>query len=265
MAIKLSVVIPSYKDPLLHKTIDSLLENSALGEELEIVAVLDNYWPTTPIKTDPRIRVIHRGTNGGMRRAINDGIAIARGEFFMRLDEHCTFGQGYDKILTDACQPNQVMTATRYFLDPVKWEVMDLEPVYHEKLVIQEGKKFSGQRWRSRDEALKDTPITETTAMQGSMWIANREFWIKTCGELQTEGYGPSYQDSVEVTMKYWQAGGQLMLNKNTWFAHKHRDFPRTHNEGSPENPSNREAGWKYSLDTWRPYYEEVIKPRFGI
>jgi hypothetical protein len=65
--------------------------------------------------------------------------------------------------------------------------------------------------------------------------------------------------------MKTWKAGGRLMLNKNTWYAHKHRDFPRTHQEGSPEHPSNREEGWQYSLDTWRDYYEKEIRPRFGI
>ncbi len=267
--IKLSVVIPSYKDPLLHKTIDSLLENSVLGDQLEIIAVLDNYWPITPIKEDDRIKIIHLGKNRGMRGAINAGISIANGEYFMRLDEHCDFGKGYDGILTGACKPNEIMTATRYFLDPVKWEVMDLPPVYHEKLVIQdvsEGvRKFSGVRWKSRDEEQKDVPISETLAMQGSMWIANREFFLKTVGELQTEGYGPTYQDSVEACMKYWQAGGRLMLNKNTWFAHKHRDFPRTHQEGSPENPSNREASWKHSLGVWEEYYDNVIRKKWNI
>ncbi|MBI1864015.1 glycosyltransferase, partial [Candidatus Woesebacteria bacterium] len=65
----LSVVIPSYKDPLLHKTIDSLLENAE--GEIEIIAVLDGYWPSTPIKNEERVRVLHLGKNRGMRRAIN--------------------------------------------------------------------------------------------------------------------------------------------------------------------------------------------------
>lgn len=267
--MRLSVIIPSYYDILLHKTIDSLLENSELGDQLEIIPVLDGYWPETSIKTDDRIKVVHLGKNRGMRGAINAGIAVAKGEFFMRLDEHCSFGKGYDRILTESCKPDEVMTATRYFLDPIKWERMDIEPVYHEKLVIQnvsEGvRKFSGQRWKSRDEKQKDAMVSEMLAMQGSMWIANREFFLKTVGELQTEGYGPTYQDSVEVCMKYWQAGGRLMLNKNTWFAHKHRDFPRTHQEGSPENPSKREASWTYSLKVWEDYYIKEIKPKWHI
>ena len=32
------------------------------------------------------------------------------------------------------------------------------------------------------------------------------------------------------MLFKTWNAGGKLMLNKKTWYAHKHRDFNRTHN-----------------------------------
>ena len=265
----LSVIIPSWKDPLLHKTIDSLLDNSE--GEIEIIVVLDSYWPITPIKNDPRIKIIHLGRNRGMRGAINAGMAIAKGEFVMRLDEHCAFGKGYDRIMTESCGPNQIMTARRYFLNPVTWTIMDIPHIDYEKLSIQKDAqgnavKFAGQRWRSRDEQRKDIMVDETTAMQGSMWIMPRKWFNEVCGgELQTVGYGPTYQDSVEVTMKTWQAGGKLMVNKNTWYAHKHRSFSRTHQEGTPENPSNREASWKYSLDTWRDYYESVIRPRFNI
>lgn len=266
MSIKLSVVVPSWKDPLLFKTIHSLLDNSELGDQLEIIAVLDGYYmPKEYIIEDPRVRYLHLGQNSGMREAINAGVRISRGEFFMRLDEHCSFGKGYDRILTEACQPNQIMTARRYFLDPVKWEVMDIPYIDYEKLVIQDNKKFSGSRWNSRAEERKNIMVDETMAMQGSMWIMPRKWWDEHIKELQTEGYGPAYQDSVEVTMKTWQAGGKLMVNKNTWYAHKHRDFSRTHQEGTPENPWKREEGWQYSLDTWRDYYENVVRPLWKI
>lgn len=268
--IKLSVVIPGYKDPYHEKTVRDLLDNSMLGESLEIVSVFDGFWPTWEMVEDKRRRIVHLGKNRGMRGAINAGVAVAQGEFFMRLDEHCCFGKGYDKILTDTCKENEVMTARRYFLNPEKWEVMgDKEPVEHEKLVIQnvsDGiRKFSGVRWRDRDEAQKDVMISETLAMQGSMWIANREFFLKTVGELQTEGYGPLIQDSVEVCMQYWQAGGRLMLNKNTWFAHKHRSFSRTHQNGTKENPAKCDDGYTHALKLWEPYYNDFIKPKWKI
>lgn len=265
MAIKLSVVIPDYKDPYLIKTIDTLLSTSALGDQLEIIAVFDGYYPSFPLIQDPRVRYVHLGRNRGMRGAINAGVEVARGEFLMRTDEHCTFAPGFDKAMTDVCQPNWIMTAKRFYLDPVKWEVMPDDPVINEKLVIQDGKKFAGQRWRSRDEATKDEPITETMAMQGSMWVMPHKWWNDVIGELQTEGYGPLIQDSHEMVFKTWKRGGKLMVNKNTWFAHKHRSFSRTHNNGTEENPANCDAGYKYALDVWKDYYEKEIKPAWKI
>lgn len=55
MKFMVSVVIPSYRDPLLNKTVESLLENCS--GEIEIICVLDGYW-ASPI-ADPRVKVIH--------------------------------------------------------------------------------------------------------------------------------------------------------------------------------------------------------------
>lgn len=265
MDITLSVIIPSYKDPLLTTTIDSLLLNSELDDNLEIIAVFDGYWPTFQIRGDKRVRYVHIGKNGGMRRSINAGVRVSRGKYIMRTDEHCMFAKGFDRIMTDSCQDDWIMTSRRYFLDPVKWVAMDIPYIDYEKLIIQDGIKFAGARWKERDEERKDVIIDETMAMQGSCWVMPRSWWEKVIGELQTEGYGPSYQDSHEMIFKTWKAGGKMMLNKNTWFAHKHRDFPRTHQEGSKENPSNREESWAYSLSVWRDYYEKEIKPKWNI
>jgi glycosyltransferase involved in cell wall biosynthesis len=269
--IKLSILMACYKEIYLEKVILDIFHQSRLGDALEVICVFDGEWPDQKtLIQDPRLRYVFLGANRGMRGAYNAGIAVARGEFFMRLDSHCIFGDGFDQILTDDCKENEVMTAKRYFLNPVEWKVMlDKGFVGAEKLVIQnvsEGvRKFAGKRWDEKVKEMEGTPIFEVSAQQGSCWIANRKFWLKTCGELQTEGYGPLIQDSVEVSMKYWQAGGRLMMNHNTWYAHKDRSFPRTHNNGTKENPSNDSTGYAYSLKQWESYYNEVIKPRFGI
>ena len=276
MNIKLSVIIPSYKDPLLQKTIDSLLSNSELADELEIIAVLDGYWQV--LKNDRRLRIFHLGRNRGMRGAINAGVDIARGEYIMRVDEHQIFGEGYDRILTSQCKDNWIVTPRRYTLDVEKWEVMkEIPPVDFAILKIinmgeckdfedHEGKdkrirKFSGVR-RPGDDSQK---IQESMAMQGSCWLMKRSWWDKVIGELQTEGYGPLYQDSHEMVFKTWKAGGKLMVNKNTWHAHKHHKFKRTHNDGTKENPANKIASWKYCIDVWGDYYENEIKPKWNL
>ena len=255
-----SVIIPSYKDPLLHKTIDSLLENA--DGEIEIVAVLDGYWPATSIKNDKRIKIVHHGVAHGMRGAINAGVAVASGEFIMRTDEHCSFGKGYDRILTATFEDNWIVTPRRYFLNPEKWEVMDIPPVDCMKLKIvnyERGQKFSGVEW-DRPER-KDIAIDESMAMQGSCWIMKKAWWEKVIIELQSEGYGTHYQDSHEMVFKTWKAGGKLMVNKNTWHAHKHRSFPRTHGYGGVLADNS----FAYALSVWRDYYEKEIKPKWGI
>jgi glycosyltransferase involved in cell wall biosynthesis len=278
--LRLSVIIPSYRDPLLHKTIDSMLQNSGLGDQLEIIPVLDGYWPEKPIIEDERVRVVHLGTNGGMRNAINNGVRVARGEYILRADEHNMFGERFDLILTSQCEPNWIVTPRRYFLDPVKWEVMDMPPIDYAKLKICKtgehkdfedetkvvmGEKFSGVDWPERAKERINIPIDETMAMQGSCWIMPHKWWDDVIGELQTEGYGPLYQDSHEMVFKTWKAGGKLMVNKNTWHAHKHRSFPRTHNNGSKETPSNNEACFAYSLKVWREYFEKEIAPKWNM
>lgn len=263
--MKLSVIIPSYKDPLLNKTIDDLLNASELGDDLEVIAVLDGYWQE--VVGDDRVRIVHLGRNRGMRGAINAGVDVSRGEYLMRTDEHAAFAKGFDKVLTEQTEDNWIVTPRRYCLDVVKWEVMDIPFIDYMKLrIVNVGngvQKFSGVDWQERTKERLDVPIDETMAMQGSCWCMKRTWWDKVVGQLQTEGYGPHYQDSHEMVFKTWKAGGKLMVNKNTWHAHKHRDFPRTHNEGTKENPTNREAGWKYSLDTWRDYFEKEILPKW--
>ena len=137
---------------------------------------------------------------------------------------------------------------------------MDIPPFIYEKLKIRDEMKFEGQRWRSRDKERKDIMIDETMAMQGSCWLMKRSWW-DTIGELETEGYGPMYQDSHEMVFKTWKLGGKLMVNKNTWFAHKHYSFPRTHRYGSQD----QDPAIKHCLDTWRDYYEKEVIPKWFL
>ena len=138
---------------------------------------------------------------------------------------------------------------------------MDIPPVDYEKLVIDEHRnKFTGHAWKSRTIKRKHKMIDDTMAMQGSCWIMKRTWWDQIIGELQSEGYGTHYQDSIEMVFKTWQAGGRLLVNKNTWFAHKHRSFKRTHNYGGTE----ADASFAYALNLWKDYYE-IIRKQWGV
>lgn len=254
---KLSVIIPSHNDIYLHKTIDSLLESAA--GEIEIIPVLDGYDPKQAFRDDPRIKPVYHKENKGMREAINTGVKNATGEYLMRTDEHCIFGERFDIIILDTIQDNWIVVPRRYFLDPTKWEVMDMAPVDYEKLKIVSygrGKKFHGVPW-----AKEGHDIDATMAMQGSCWFMKKTWWEDVIGELNSELYGTHYQDSHEMVFKTWKAGGHLVVNKLTWYAHKHRDFPRTHGYGGSE----ADKCFANSLATWKDYYEMEIAPAWNL
>ena len=252
----LSVVIPSHNDIYLHKTIDSLLDNSE--GKIEIVVVLDGYDPRREITTDPRVKVVRHAINRGMRDAINTGVAASRGEYLMRVDEHCMFGPGYDRILLDGIEDNWIVVGRRFFLDPVKWEVMDKSPIDYEKLLVIEKpggrRKFSAVAWKSRTRERADIDVDETMAFQGSVWTMSRKWWDSVIVRLDSSGYGTHYQDTTEMLFKTWRAGGKLMLNKKTFYAHKDRSFNRTH-----DYPGElADASFRFALNRWADDYAKV-------
>jgi len=254
----ISAIIPSYKDPALFPTIDSLL-NNAVGE-IEVIVVLDGYEPKREFR--PEVRVIRHERNLGMREAINTGVRAARFPYILRSDEHCMFGPAFDALLLEEMCDNWIVKPRRFKLDPIAWKVTPDRPIDYEKLIIKTDnhRKFSAVEWKARSRERAHILLDEDMAMQGSVWLMARSWWESVIKELQTEGYGPHYQDSTEMLFKTWRAGGKLMLNKKTWHAHKHRDFPRTHNYGGPK----AQAEWDYALQTWMPDYLE-IKKRFGL
>lgn len=255
----LSVIIPSYKDRYLHDTIDSILDN--FTGEFEVIPVIDGYELEKPLVSDSRIRPVYIQENKGMREAINAGVFFSKGEYIMRTDEHCMFAKDFDRAILKDIKPNHIITAIRYFLDPEKWERMDIEPILYERLIIKsEPKKFASLRWRERNKGREHIKLDETMAMQGSMWAMPRSWWNKTIGWLNSDGYGPHYQDSIEMLFKTWRAGGKLMLNKNTWYAHKHRSFKRTHHYSEQK----AKPEWEFALDLWKKDYARV-KQAWGV
>jgi hypothetical protein len=177
----------------------------------------------------------------------------------MRGDGHIMFGENFDRIITDHMEDNWIVDAKRYFLDPEQWKVMDIDPIVMERLIISERhNKFSALPWRGKDN---DVPIKPKQAFQGSFWCMNHDWWDSVIGELQEEGYGKLYQDSTEMSMKTWKAGGEVMSNQMTWYAHKHRSFNRSHNY---PNSLSRQS-WDYALETWGDYYKNELLNKWKV
>ena len=94
--MNLSIIITHRVDQYLNKTIQDLLDKSR--GDIEIIVVCDGVWPSK-IVDDKRVKYIHQGTqhnSPGMREAINKGVALSKGEYIMKIDEHCMMSEGFD-------------------------------------------------------------------------------------------------------------------------------------------------------------------------
>ena len=229
----LSVIIPSRNgQPYLQKTIDDLLKK-AKGK-IEVIVVLDGYWPDPQIKSDPRVVVIHHGTLGnnfGMRDSINAGMAIARGTHVMKTDEHCMFDKGFDLKLKADCKDNWVVIPRRYRLDPDEWKIIEdgRPPVDYAFIAYPYERPrhrvcgLHGGEWKQRHFDRKDILIDGTMSTQGSCYFMKKSFWDSTIGPLNSKDYGSFTHEPQEVCQKAWFSGGKTMVNKKTWYAHMHK------------------------------------------
>ena len=252
--INLSVIIPSRESSYLQKTIDDLLAKAE--SEIEIIVVLDGYWPKDYNWTDPRLKIIHLGAPGisrGMRAAINSGMAIALGEYVMKTDEHCMFDQGFDVKLAADCQDNWVVIPRRYRLDADSWKIIEdgRPPVDYMVIENREG-YLHGTEDKKRAVERKEFLIDDTQTFQGSCWFLKRKYWEKI-GPMDDVNYGTFSNEAQEIGNKTWLSGGRVVVNKKTWYAHWHRDsrgYGFTHKQQEDYNQGIKK-GREFATDFW--------------
>jgi glycosyltransferase involved in cell wall biosynthesis len=78
--------------------------------------------------------------------------------------------------------------------------------------------------WKHRPQYEKDKKekgLTETMSLQGSCWMLTRDkYWeLNVCDE----NFGSWGSQGIEVAVKTWLSGGQVLVNHNTWYAHMFR------------------------------------------
>jgi len=226
----ISIIIPSRNEPFLQQTIDDLA-SKAKGE-IEIIVSLDGYWPSPPLKENPKLKLIHRGKARGMRASINSGVAIAKGEYILKCDAHTMWDEGYDVKLVADIQDNWVVVPRRKRLDPVNWKVQDVGKVDIDYMYLSYpsdkndygGPGLHGRIWeeKNRDASLKNVLIDDLMSSQGSAYFMKRDYFYHL--ELLDEAnYGTFPQEFQEVGLKCWLSGGEVKINKKTWYAHWHK------------------------------------------
>lgn len=240
----ITAIIPARNEPYLKKTILDLL-NNAKGE-IEIIAVLDGYWPSTEeIVNDKKVIYIHYSTPRGMRNAINSAVEIAKGEYLLKCDAHCSFGESFDTILTADCGYNWVVIPRRFALLPDSWTIEN-NPKYPVDYMYLDN-ELHGVVWKEKnaDPVLKGTLIDDVMSSQGSCWFMKKDYY-KELELLDETTYGTFWNEFQEVGFKCWLSGGRVIVNKKTWYAHWHKTESRGYHIPSEEQIKAQEAVKKW-------------------
>ncbi len=266
----LSVIIPSRNQsswPFTQKTIDDLFKKPE--NEIEVIIVLDGYMPDPPLKERKNLIIIHNIESKGMRQGINMAASIAKGKYIMKCDDHCAFGQGYDKILSEDCDENWLSVPSRYSLNEDNWlngedgklikkygPIEYLYLTYPYNLDEQFGFGLHGKKWRGEngysgsfftlEKKRKHILIDDMLSCQGSCWFMHKKYF-EYIGKMD-EGYH-QHQEAEELVFKTWLSGGRCIINKKTWYAHLHKG--KRWRRGYFMGKSTLTKSIIYSTDMW--------------
>lgn len=233
----LSVIIPAKNEPYLDRTINDCLDKAE--GEVEVIAVLDGYWPNPAIKDRKNVTLVHHTKDFGQRPAINEAARLARGKYLMKLDAHCIMDKGYDVKLAADCEYDWTVVPRRHGVIEDRWKRRPGRVDFMRMTSPSEEGDFGlrATAWtdyRKRPEAQGD--ITDLMICQGSGWFLHRErFW--ELGGLD-EAHGHWGAMGCEVACKAWLSGGRLVRNKKTWYAHWQRG--RKHAKGGGTKTTSR-------------------------
>lgn len=260
----LSVIIPSRNCKYVSKTVDDIFSN-ATGK-IEVIVLLDGYWPVPEIKSHPNLTVVHKPQVTGMRKSVNLGIALAKGKYVMKCDDHCMFGKGFDEILQKDMEDDWLVNPSRYSMDAEKWQrgrgpVEYLFITYPYTKDNMYGNGLHGRKWIGQDGFGKnmgyqefywmenhhrDKPIDDMMTFQGSSWMMTKEKYLEI-GGLDEKHCDLMENEPQELGFKVWLSGGRCVVNKNTWYAHMHKN----ERELDP-NGRSWKLSWKAMRETGR-------------
>lgn len=235
----LSIIIPSRNEKYLQQTIDDLLAKAE--GSIEVIAVLDGYWPSPPLKEDKRLKIIHHGVAKGMRGSINDAVKLANSKYLMKSDAHCMFDNGYDRKLASYIKSDWVVIPRRKRLDAENWRItnedkadVDYEYLTYPNISGNWTDGLHGRVWEERAKKRTGILIDDNMSAQGSCWFMHKDYFNAL--ELEDEiNYGTFSHEFQEIGLKCWLSGGRVVTNKNVWYAHFHKTEGRGYTLGKDQ------------------------------
>ncbi|MBN1168253.1 glycosyltransferase [Candidatus Woesebacteria bacterium] len=207
-----SVIIPARKERFLDNTIREVFEK--FKGSFEVIVTLDG----ADANRLDKVKYIYNRKSKGMRTAINQAVALARGKYLMKLDAHCMLDDGIDEKLIAQHHPDWVQIPRRKRLDAKNWKIdttkADIDYMYNNSDLMG-----IRNRGKNLDLDLKKKLIDDTESFQGSCYFIERAYFNEL-GLLDDVNFSGSGHESQEITIKVLADGGRVIRNKKTWYAH---------------------------------------------
>lgn len=268
----LSILIPSRNEMFLAQTVENILAN--IRGNTEVIVILDGAWADPGVPDAPNLTVVYHHESIGQRAAINEAARLSNAKYVMKIDAHCLIDEGMDVKMMAEMKDNWTMVPTMYNLHAFDWVCDDNHRIYQgptPKGCLQCGKPVHREiifkpRWGrksnfycfdktlhfqyfgeygNRPEGMPQ--VAPTMSLQGSCFMLTRErYWAL---EVCDERHGSWGQQGVEVACKTWLSGGQVMVNKKTWFSHVFRTQGGDFGFPYPLSGSDIERARRYSRE----------------
>ena len=270
----LSILIPARNEMFLAQTVKDILEN--IEGDTEVIVVCDGNWPEPPIEDHARVNMIYHSESIGQRAATNEAARISTAKFIMKADAHCAFDKGFDVKLMEKFDYNWTIIPRMFNLHAFDWGCVKCKHrVYQgpvptkcdqcdnttefERVIVWKPRRncradfmrFDNELhfkyWREferRPESKAD--FAPTMSLLGACWMLHRQRYWDIDG--LDESHGSWGQMGTELACKTWLSGGELLVNKKTWFSHL---FRTQAGFGFPYPNPGVNAARKRSRDLW--------------
>jgi len=249
----LSIIIPSRNEEFLKNTVEDILKNKR--GNTEIIINCDGDWPNPHINDHPDVVLLYSPESIGQRAGQNKCAKMSKAKYVMKVDAHCAFDEGFDVKMLEGIKGHDNWTMVpimrnlhvfdwncrvcnkKWYMgpDPTKCENPACDSKDFIKRLVwkpRRGTRNSAYRfdkdlrfkywgeYKSRQEG----DIVDTLSLQGSCFMCTRErYWSL---DLCDESWGSWGQQGSEVSLKTWLSGGEVKVNKATWYAHFFRTRP---------------------------------------
>lgn len=242
---ELSIVIPARNEEWLSRTVEDIV--SHIEADTEVIVVLDGAPANPSIAPHPRVKVIELPESIGQRGATNLAVRQSTAKYVMKIDAHCAVDQGFDRKMIAGMQDNWTMVPVMRNLHVFNWKCKVCgKERYQGRSGVCEcgGEEYKDVVWipktnpQSTSYCFDPTPhfqyfneykkhpdwnqeYSPTMSLQGSCFMLTREkYWeLNICDE----SFGSWGSQGIEVAVKTWLSGGEVRVNKNTWYAHLFR------------------------------------------